>query len=38
MVESFDDGETQRVMLPPLIDLRNQALLEQANGETAEFF
>jgi hypothetical protein len=38
MVEAFDDNGGQRTVSEPLILLRDQALEEHRNGQTAEFF
>jgi hypothetical protein len=37
IVKSFDDTSGTHVMLPPLILLRDQALIDHQNGETSEF-
>jgi hypothetical protein len=37
IVNSFDDTSGKHVMLPPLILLRDQALIDHQNGETSEF-
>jgi hypothetical protein len=37
MIKSLDDGDHDRIMSEPLILLRDQALEEHRNGQTAEF-
>jgi hypothetical protein len=38
IIESFQDRQSDRIMAGELVTLRDEALAEHRNGETAEFF